>query len=161
MIGSAGGRLSIYDSCPWDTATLWGYIANDATAAKLPTATDVMISSTGTFGLSDIKRQFMRRSGLDLQWVLDLIKTRSFGQHLVIVNDTGSRVSDGGLEKLGLMSSNAEPPFEPLSIGCVSVYSPLFGCVGSLWSIEQFDATVFRLQGKQSEILSRLKTPFS
>ena len=115
MIGSAGGRLSINDSCPWDTATLRGYTADDATAAKLPTATDVMISSVGTVGLSAIKGQFMRRFGLEFQGVLDLIKTRSFWQHLVIVNDTGSRLFDGGLEKLRLLSSSADPPFKPLS----------------------------------------------
>ncbi|KAK3984018.1 hypothetical protein QBC44DRAFT_227085, partial [Cladorrhinum sp. PSN332] len=93
--------------------------------------------------LSFIQRQMMRRSGLEFQDVLDLAKTRCFGQELVIANNTGSNDPRGRLEQLRMMSGAATPPFKPLTESlCFRLQSFLRLQAKLKWSTRQLDSAV-------------------
>ncbi|KAM0144638.1 hypothetical protein ACHAP3_000668 [Botrytis cinerea] len=75
-----------------DTATQWGYEDEDT-----------MLESTNELGLTYIKQQLMKRSGLDFPDILDLVKTQLFGKDLVIINKTGSKEFSTFIDDLRLL----------------------------------------------------------
>ncbi|KAF3916292.1 hypothetical protein ABW21_db0202732 [Orbilia brochopaga] len=94
--------LDIDKACEDSVSILWGY---DDTEDMLDPEK----------GLSAIKLQFMPQSGLEFQDVVDLIKTRCFGQHLAITDASGSQQFGTYIEGLRLLSSASAPPFQPLT----------------------------------------------
>ncbi|KAH6950875.1 hypothetical protein DER45DRAFT_493623 [Fusarium avenaceum] len=96
-----------------------------------------------TKGLSSIKKQLMRRSGLDFQEILDLVKTQCFGQHLVITNKSGSQTFSSEIEDLRLLSSAAQPPFRPLTEELAFALQSFMRVQAKLkWSTKQLDSAV-------------------
>ncbi|PTB34818.1 hypothetical protein M441DRAFT_154811 [Trichoderma asperellum CBS 433.97] len=133
VMGLSKSKLEIDTGCPWTAADLWGY---DAAALLDPQK-----------GLSRIKKQLMRRSGLTFQNILDLVKTQCFGQHLVITNETGSDEFTNSLEELRLLSSAAEPPFKPLTEELAFSMQSFMRVQAKLgWSVKQVDAAVVCLR---------------
>ncbi|KAK6452844.1 hypothetical protein FP744_10009095 [Trichoderma asperellum] len=172
VMGLSKSKLEIDTGCPWTAADLWGYdaavfmkkmqVEADAAATKTKvggTATQVSITpAMGAAaarkalldpqkGLSRIKKQLMRRSGLTFHNILDLVKTQCFGQHLVITNETGSDEFTNSLEELRLLSSAAEPPFKPLTEELAFSMQSFMRVQAKLgWSVKQVDAAIVCLR---------------
>ncbi|KAJ5713548.1 uncharacterized protein N7483_010729 [Penicillium malachiteum] len=169
LMGLSKNPLAIDKECPWTAADLWGY---DATTirAKMQNEADAKlrkaIRSGGDLpraevtlemaaeaarealldpqrGISRIKKQLMRRSGLNFQSIFDLVKTQCFSQHLVITNLKGSGKFTNSLEELRLMSGASEPPFRPLTEETALALQSFMRVQAKLgWSTKQLDAAV-------------------
>ncbi|KAK3392359.1 hypothetical protein B0T20DRAFT_472192 [Sordaria brevicollis] len=152
MTGLAKTKTAVDSKCPWDAATLWGYTQRDADEAKLATPTECMVQEKSQAGLSLIKYQLIRRSGLELAEILELARTQCFSQHLVVTNETGSQDFDGGLEDLRLLGNATAPPFKALTEElCFSLQSFLRLRAKLRWSTKQLDATIFCLRNREME----------
>lgn len=157
-LSTAKKPLAVDFKCPWDAATLWGYTQKDAEKAKVSTPTQCMLQTSHELGLSFIKRQMMRRSGVEFQDIIDLTKTRCFGQDLVIANNTGSRDFDGRLEQLRMMSGAAAPPFKPLTESlCFRLQSFLRLQAKLKWSTRQLDSAVACFHNRELETSSTIQ----
>jgi hypothetical protein len=128
-------------------ALLWGY--KDVYSPKgITTKNSQMLDKNSGTGLSFIKRQFMPRAGLDFAQVLQLIKTQSFGQHLVITTKETDGSFTDSIEDLRLVSNAASPPFQPLSEELAfSLQSFLRLRTKLNWSTRDLDAAVFLFHG--------------
>ncbi|KAK0614430.1 hypothetical protein B0T14DRAFT_606722 [Immersiella caudata] len=147
MIGLAKKKTAVDTLCPWNAAALWGYTQRDAVEAKVATATECMLDLKSQAGLSFIKYELIRRSGLELAEILELARSQCFGQHLVITNETGSKDFDGGLEDLRLLSNATSPPFSQLTEElCFSLQAFLRLKAKLGWSTKQLDAAIFSLR---------------
>lgn len=135
----------------WTASLLWGY--GDSTA---------MTDTAGGLGLSLIKRQLMKRSGLEFQDVLDLVRTQCFNQDLVIVNSSGSGDFEESLEDLRLLGSASKPPFTPLDEGvCWRLQAFIRLRSKMRWSTKDLDAAIVCLRARELEtVVSHVpKTP--
>ncbi|KAL8383083.1 hypothetical protein RB595_006710 [Gaeumannomyces hyphopodioides] len=127
---------AIASGCPWAVEALWGYKDLEA-----------MQDRDNGLGLSFIKRQLMPRAGIEFQDVLDLTKTQCFGQDLVIVNRDGSRMFDGTLENLRLLSGASSPPFTAMSPDVAFRLQAFLRLKAKLgWTAKELDAAVFSLR---------------
>ncbi|KAF7917723.1 uncharacterized protein EAE98_010139 [Botrytis deweyae] len=123
----------------WEISMLWGYDSNK-----------IMLSMDK--GLTNIKRKFMQRSGLEFKDVLELVKTQFFGQHLVITNLKGSETFDNSLEELRLLCNASNPPFKPLTKKLAfSIQSFLRLQAKLKWSTRDLDAAIFRFHSIEME----------
>lgn len=145
---ACGGGFAVHSQCPWDAATLWGYTVADAAEAKLATPTAVMLDLNHRLGLTRIKTELMRRSGFQLQDILDLAKSQCFGQHLLITNETGAGgFAGGGLEGLRLLGRATQSPFPPLDEElCFALQAFLRLQVKLGWSTKKLDAAIVCLR---------------
>ena len=131
---SALSKLKITSTSPWNVATLWGY---PDTASMVD-------------GLSFVKRQLMRRSGLAFQDVLSIVKTQCFGQFLVLTNTKGDANFETSIEGVRLMANASQPPFTPLTEEiCFNLQAFMRLQAKLKWSIKDVDAAVYCLRSKE------------
>ncbi|KAK6607240.1 toxin subunit protein [Botrytis cinerea] len=122
-----------------DTATQWGYEDEDT-----------MLESTNELGLTYIKQQLMKRSGLDFPDILDLVKTQLFGKDLVIINKTGSKEFSTFIDDLRLLANASEPPFQSLNTTiCRDLQSFLRLKAKLGWSTRDLDAAIYCLRNNE------------
>ncbi|KAM0137836.1 hypothetical protein ACHAO1_003721 [Botrytis cinerea] len=122
-----------------DTATQWGYEDEDT-----------MLESTNELGLTCIKQQLMKRSGLDFPDILDLVKTQLFGKDLVIINKTGSKEFSTFIDDLRLLANASEPPFQSLNTTiCRDLQSFLRLKAKLGWSTRDLDAAIYCLRNNE------------
>ncbi|KAM0166214.1 hypothetical protein ACHAQE_001575 [Botrytis cinerea] len=122
-----------------DTATQWGYEDEDT-----------MLESTNELGLTYIKQQLMKRSGLDFPDILDLVKTQLFGKDLVIINKTGSKEFSTFIDDLRLLANASEPPFQSLNTTiCRDLRSFLRLKAKLGWSTRDLDAAIYCLRNNE------------
>ncbi|KAK1958584.1 hypothetical protein LY78DRAFT_726532 [Colletotrichum sublineola] len=127
---------AVQSTCSWTAAMLWGY-----------SSTAEMVDEKSTTRLSLIKAELLKRSGLELQDILDLAKSQCFGQDLVIVNESGSTEFRHSLEDLRLLSSSANPPFKDLSEDvCFRLQAFLRLQAKLKWTIRDLDAAIASLR---------------
>ncbi|KAF7930464.1 uncharacterized protein EAE98_004864 [Botrytis deweyae] len=125
-----------------DTATQWGYEDEDT-----------MLESTNELGLTYIKQQLMKRSGLDFPDILDLVKTQLFGKDLVIINKTGSQEFSTFIDDLRLLANASEPPFQSLNTTlCRDLQSFLRLKAKLGWSTRDLDAAIYCLRNNEMEL---------
>ena len=125
-------------------ARLWGYKDKFLESGSCISKESQMLDKNSGDGLSFIKRQFMPRSGLEFQEVLDLIKTQSFGQHLVITTQKTDGLFTNSIEDLRLLSNAASPPFQPLSNELAFALQSFIRLKTKLkWSIRDLDAAIY------------------
>lgn len=125
-----------------DTATQWGYEDEDT-----------MLEYTNELGLTYIKQQLMKRSGLDFPDILDLVKTQMFGKDLVIINKTGSREFSTFIDDLRLLANASEPPFQSLTTTiCRDLQSFLRLKAKLGWSTRDLDAAIYCLRNNEMEL---------
>ena len=125
-------------------AKLWGYKDKTLQSGNCISKESQMLDKNSGDGLSFIKRQFMPRSGLEFQEVLDLIKTQSFGQHLVITTQKTGGSFTNSIEDLRLLSNAASPPFQPLSSELAFALQSFIRLKTKLkWSIRDLDAAIY------------------
>jgi hypothetical protein len=103
-LSKESSAITVQSSVTWSTSSLWGY--GD---------TETMTETSQELGLSFIKSQLMRRTGLEFQDILDLVKTRCFSQDLVIVNHHGREEFNSSLGDLRLLACASNPLFNPLT----------------------------------------------
>ncbi|KAK6611051.1 toxin subunit protein [Botrytis cinerea] len=129
----------------WFAAWLEG-LASDI----VPIATGPPEESTNELGLTYIKQQLMKRSGLDFPDILDLVKTQLFGKDLVIINKTGSKEFSTFIDDLRLLANASEPPFQSLNTTiCRDLQSFLRLKAKLGWSTRDLDAAIYCLRNNE------------
>ncbi|KAK6341644.1 hypothetical protein TWF696_008713 [Orbilia brochopaga] len=142
--GLSSVPLKIDKTCEDDVSNLWGY--DDAETMLDPKS-----------GLSLIKNQLMLKSGLEFQDIVDLVKTRCFGQHLVITDASGSQHFGTYIEGLRLLSSAAAPPFQPLTEKLALNLQSFMRLQAKLkWSTADIDAAIVSFRGLELSISTNI-----
>lgn len=148
MAGENHGFV-VESGCRWSTASLWGYDFEE-----------IMLETQSGDGLSFIKSQFLKRSGLEFQELISLTKTRSFCHDLAIANKSGSRVFSTSLDELQLLSGASNPPLKPLTKEiCFNLQSFLRLQTKLKWSTQDLDAAIWCLRSRELEINSQAGKP--
>ncbi|KAM0425895.1 hypothetical protein ACHAPT_008833 [Fusarium lateritium] len=141
LVGENKGFV-VEAGCRWSVASLWGY---DSEA--------VMLESDSGDGLCWVKKQFLKRSGLEFKDLLALTKTRSFRYDLAIVNKSGSKGFSTSLEGLLLLPGASNPPLKPLTNEiCFNLQAFLRLQAKLKWSIHDLDAAIFCLRSRELDI---------
>ncbi|KAK4180256.1 hypothetical protein QBC36DRAFT_356780 [Triangularia setosa] len=134
--GLSNTGLKVQSVVKWSAAQLWGY-------SDSMTMTD---ASSG-LGLSCIQRQLIHRSKLTFQDILDLVKTQSFNQDLVIVSKDGSAGFSNSIEDLRLLASASKSAFTPLTEDlCWRLQSFIRLHLKLRWPIKDLDAAIYCLR---------------
>ncbi|KAK0672089.1 hypothetical protein QBC41DRAFT_334745 [Cercophora samala] len=119
--------LKVQSVVGWSAARLWGY--SDSMS---------MLDATNGTGLSYV-RQLMSRSEISFQDVVELVKTQTFSQDLVIVHKDGSIEIKSSIEDLRLLASGLKPLTEDLCWR-LQAFIRLRSKLG--WSIKELDAAI-------------------
>lgn len=146
----------IFDAgCPWDAATLWGF---ENEKGKDGSARVNMLDTSNGLGLSFIKRQFMQRSQLEFQDVMELVKTLCFSQHCIITTTQKDGVFENSIESLRLYSNASSPPFQPLTEKLAFALQAFIRLQSRLnWTIRELDAAIYLFHNLEIETSSQSK----
>ncbi|KAB8231130.1 uncharacterized protein BDW43DRAFT_313455 [Aspergillus alliaceus] len=148
-LSDANRSVKVLSECPWTAAQLWGYA----------TATD-MINKESDTRLSLIKSELMPRSGLGFQEILDLVKTQSFGQDLVIVNRNGTPDFKSSLDDLLLLANASDPPFVDLTAEiCFNLQAFLRLKAKLKWATRDIDAAIVCLRAQETQTAPSMYQP--
>ncbi|KAK4195206.1 hypothetical protein QBC40DRAFT_236950 [Triangularia verruculosa] len=128
----------------WNAAQLWGY--SDSTA---------MVDVSSEKGLSCI-RELMKRSELDLQDIMDLVKTQTFNRDLVIVNKDGYAEHTNSIDDMGLLANESKPLTENL---CWRLQSFIRLKTKLGWSIKDLDAAIYCLRNLEIRQIATSEKP--